>query len=164
MIKKIAFYLCGAVVALVITGCVCCCGEKTADLNDGITFLKLSTTNPPPPIEHHPLPPGEPGGTLPCGSFCNYVYFNNYGAGYTAVDTTYSLKITHGDGGAIIPNSKYHLYWVRTASLKGCASNSGTDDKTFVSAAGAKYVFSVYFKPGECANYNVNEIYLLPSP
>lgn len=174
MTTKIAICLLSSLAPLVFSGCVICCIEKTAEktTEKSVTAPKMTphssimtlSTNGTPPIEHHPQPPGESPGTGPCGTFCNYIFFNNSGAGYLAADSSFNVQITHGDGGPVIPNADYHLFWFRSSTSKGCASNTGSDGKVFTSVASRSYVFTVYFKPGTCSKYDDADIYLIPTP
>ena len=159
MNKKVVICLLGTVTALLIAGC-CCVKEKSPVT----TRVELLGTNGPPPIEHKTPYENENPGTGPCGSFCNFYVYNNFGNLYTAVDNSFSLYLTYGDGGPVIPNSDYWLFWRRAGGFTNCAANYGSDQKTFTSVAGKKYTFTVYIKQGKCTNYMPDDIYLIPIP
>lgn len=94
--------------------------------------------------------PASSSGTSPCGggTYGGFAIFTNGGIGFSPDAGTTSCTANVQAGGTAVPNTYFDLQWRVTMTDKGCAANSGTNDKTFNSSPSKKYNFTVYFKTG----------------
>jgi len=92
-------------------------------------------------------PSGSTANSL-CGQYESYLLYDNNNTKFQpgAGETSCVVNVTV-DGNPL-PNTSYSLLWRYSLTGRGCASDSGTYDKTFTSDPTKKYTFTLYFKPG----------------
>lgn len=114
-------------------------------------LLSGSTTNlPPTPL---PTPTGNPA-TNPCGSgssYCGYAIANNNGLKYKAPPGVSKVCITLTSSAAgVISTANYDALRTGSFSDRVCGTNSTDMSKCFPVVPGKSYVFTIYYKTGQC--------------
>jgi hypothetical protein len=115
------------------------------------TLMSASTTNlPPTPIT---ILIGNPAAN-PCGpgtNYCGYAIANNNNLKYTAPPGVNKVCITlTTSAGSVISTSAYDALRTASYSDRVCGSNSTDTKKCFPVVPGKKYVFTIYYKNGQC--------------
>jgi hypothetical protein len=113
--------------------------------------LMSGSTNVPPTS----LPPPTPNpASNPCGpgsSYCGYAIANNNGLKYTAPPGVNKVCITLTSSvNGVISTANYDALRTASYSDRVCGSNSTNMTKCFPVVPGRSYVFTIYYKTGQC--------------
>ena len=87
--------------------------------------------------------------TNKCGTNCGYAIFNNSGAGYVAKTAKCVATVSLPSG--VQPNTSYALMWRLSGTSYDCfLDGPASTQKQFTGTVNKTYVFTAYFKPGNC--------------
>lgn len=126
-----------------------------------IAFSALTTNITWDVVQHGPM--GSSGGpyTGSCCNFCGYVPYYNGNAGYQPPtgSTSALLSVVVGTSGVPLNTSLYCIRWKHVgASTAGCTAIDSATEMTMSVNPSKKYLYTVYFKQGNCPAPNTDVI------